>query len=565
MKHIGLARIAVLTLAASCLLGCAAGGLSVTDTGTSAIGETGPTIVRAEELPTADTVATDMDGNAVETDVPNEEDIAEIEDEPVRPDDWTEETHGKSADPNYEVVFPQDEVNRIDIAIDPDTWQEMLDDMASLYGAAGTRQAGGDPADMRQPGAQDDQQAPEPPADGEQAPGGRPTRQPGRDMARPGGQVRPGGAGGLGGTDDTNPVWVPVTIEFEGQTWSEVGMRFKGNSSLRSSWSSGTMKLPFRLDFDQFEDENPEIDDQRFFGFQKVTFASNFKDTSFLHEKVAADLFREAGVPAANTAFYEVYVDYGEGPVYFGLYTMTEVVEDTVIEEQFEDDSGNVYKPEGAGATFAVGSFSEASFDKQTNEDEGDYSDIIALYDALHAESRTTNPGAWRSGLEAVFDVDGFLNWLAVNTVIQNWDTYGVMSHNYYLYHDPETDLLTWIPWDNNEALYGGGMRGALSMSLEEVGDNWPLIRYLMDDEVYHDRYVAFVEGFNTEVFESDSMAERYRQLAALIEPSVMAEETEYTFLQSAAAFDRAIDALIDHAVARYNIATNFVADQSDG
>ena len=53
--------------------------------------------------------------------------------------------------------------------------------------------------------------------------------------------------------------------------------------------------------------------------------------------------------------------------------------------------------------------------------------------------------------LEEVFDVSGFLNYLAVNSVIQNWDTYGIMSHNYYLYHDPTTDLLTWIPWDNNE------------------------------------------------------------------------------------------------------------------
>src|SRR5690606_28775359 len=104
--------------------------------------------------------------------------------------------------------------------------------------------------------------------------------------------------------------------------------------------------------------------------------------------------------------------------IYFGLYTAVEVVDDTVIQTQFEDDSGNVYKPEGTGATFAEGSFDEASFDKETNQDEADFSDILALFEALHASTRETDPAAWRSGLEAVFDVDGFLRWLAVNMVV---------------------------------------------------------------------------------------------------------------------------------------------------
>lgn len=58
---------------------------------------------------------------------------------------------------------------------------------------------------------------------------------------------------------------------------------------------------------------------------------------------------------------------------------------------------------------------------------------------------------------------------------MQNWDTYGRMTHNYYLYNNPESGKLEWIPWDNNEALQDGKMGGALSLSLSEVGVNWPL------------------------------------------------------------------------------------------
>ena len=123
-----------------------------------------------------------------------------------------------------------------------------------------------------------------------------------------------------------------------------------------------------------------------------------------------------------------------------------EVVDDTVIEEQFESDDGNCYKPEGPSASFAATGLNLADFDKKTNDD-GDWSDIEALYDILHSSQRTSDPQSWRTSLQNVFDVDIFLRWLAVNITIQNWDTYGRMTHNYYLYNNPKNSLLTWIPW----------------------------------------------------------------------------------------------------------------------
>ena len=70
----------------------------------------------------------------------------------TRPAGWADETHGNDADPNYEIVFPQD------------------------------------------------------------------------------------GVPGWAGMTPENPIWVPATIEFNGLTWANVGVRYKGNSSLRSGW-----------------------------------------------------------------------------------------------------------------------------------------------------------------------------------------------------------------------------------------------------------------------------------------------------------------------------------------
>ncbi len=358
----------------------------------------------------------------------------------------------------------------------------------------------------------------------------------------------------------TNPIWKPCTLKFEDKVWHHVGIRFKGNSSLNNTWRSGLWKLPMRLEFDQFEDDYPEIENQRFYGFKKLSLSSNCMDNSFIREKVAADIFREAGVPAARTAFYRVYVDYGAGSEYFGLYTMVEIPDDPLLEKYFQNSDGNLYKPEGKGATFA--SFDEASFDKETNEDAADWSDVKALYDALH--SSRSNVATWKAGLEKTLNVEGFLRWLAVNTLIQNWDTYGRMSHNYYLYNNSAASLLEWIPWDNNEALKEvNGNNKALSLSLAEVTESWPLIRYLADDPSYRAKYVSYIKETSEGAFKPEKMKAIYKAAHDLIRPYTVGdygEQQGYTLLKDASDFDTALDELNAHVDRRYNDALQFLS-----
>jgi len=428
--------------------------------------------------------------------------------EKIRPEDWTEDTHGDVDNANFDVVFKEGVVHRLDVTIASLDWQAMLDDMTSRYGEFG---------------------------------------QASRSRER-----------GAGDHTGVNPMWVPCTVNYNGHQWLHVGIRFKGNSSLKSTWRNGIYKLPLRLDFDQFENSYPEIYDQRFYGFQKLSLSSGWKDASLMREKITADIFREAGVPAPRTAFYRVYVEHGDGPVYFGLYTLVEIPSTPMFRTQFSGAGGNLYKPEKENATFSV--YNETSFGKATNEGEADFSDVRSLYEALHADR--TDAEAWRRGLEATLNVPEFVRWLAVNTVIQNWDTYGVMSHNYYLYNDPETGLLNWIPWDNNEAL-ALKRRRPLSLALTEVTSRWPLIRYLMDDSVYYDMYVSDVLETVTNVFYPDRMQTIYSATHELIRPYVVGAEGEipgYTLLSSPEAFDTAFEYLNTQVKERHDDAMAFVS-----
>ncbi len=422
------------------------------------------------------------------------------------PTDWTTETHSKDADPNFTEVFNDMAVKRLDIKLSDTNWKSMLANMTSLYGTFGTR------------------------------------------------------AGGNGLTDAADPIMVAADVFYNGKQWYKVGVRFKGNSSLQSTWQSGNMKLSFKLDFDEYEDDYPQIKNQRFYGFKKISLKNNYDDASFLREKVAGDLFRNSGMAASHTAFYTIYVDYGSGPQYFGLYTLTEEVDDTVIDTQFTSDKGNLYKPEDYGSSFKNGTFNEAGFEKKTNEDEADWTDIKSLFTALHATNRTTSPATWRTELEKVLDVETFLNYLAVNTVIQNWDTYGRMEHNYYLYNNPANSKLTWIPWDNNEALQTGKQGGSLNLNFSNLSSgSWPLIEYLYADAVYKAKYNTYVQNVVNGAFKTADIQSLYTTYATLIEPYATTEKTGYTFLRSSSDFSSAITTLKSHASSRASAASAYL------
>lgn len=515
------------------------------------------------------------DNTAIADNVPDKIDGDRSDGEVARPEGWDDKTHSKSADPNYAVVFPEDKVNTMTITITPDDWQSMIDNMTELHGEpSGEERGPGGPPPGRRPGDVDitellpegcelpegfvpgpDANWPEgcEPDFGPGGPrGGRPEG--GRPEGGRGGPGGPGGGRGLNLGGEDNPDYVAAIIEFDGDVWTHVGVRFKGNSTLRRAWNSGSLEMPFKLDFDEFEDEYPAIDDQRFHGFKQLSLSNPGADESYVRTAMAYSIMQNSGLMAPQTAWYELFVDYGEGPTRFGLYTFVEVIDDSVIETALGNDNGNIYEGDGHGTSLAVGTFDQIpdSFQKENN-DEADYSDMEALYNALHADTRLSDSAQWRSDLEAVFDVEAFLRWLAVNSVMVNWDTYGQAPHNFYLYHDPKTDQLTWIGWDYNEALQPG-RRGNATLSLAETTDAWPLIRYLLDQPAYNEQYRAYVAEAVASAFDADAIAAQLSAWDTMLAP----------YVADSATFATQIEIILSFVEGRHSAVEAFLASTTN-
>jgi spore coat protein H len=398
----------------------------------------------------------------------------------TRPSWWGYASHCPKLEPNYEEVFDASRVRRLDFKIDASVFAKGQADLDSLTANAGTDDLDG----------------------------------------------------------MTQPIWMEATLGYDSKTWTGVAVRWKGHASLVGAWSNHIGKLSLRVAMDELEDENPQLADQRFFGFKGFTLGNAYKDDSFIRDKTAADIFRAAGVPAPRGAFAQVYIDIGNGPFYMGLYTMIEREEDHMLESQLGNDEGNLYKPWGDAArwppiadsavplrTTSVAEV-ETHFEKQSNK-ETDWSDVVAAINVLHSDR--SDAAAWRAKLEAVFDVPAFLKWLATNQTMLDWDAYGCMTHNYYVYANPKNGgRLMWLPWDLNEALADRKHDGCVpgSVMLDEIvsgsssiGKEWPLIKNILGDSTYRQTYKGYLQAVLDSAFASDAVKTQMKADHDLVAP----------------------------------------------
>jgi hypothetical protein len=109
------------------------------------------------------------------------------------------------------------------------------------------------------------------------------------------------------------------------------------------------------------------------------------------------------------------------------------------------------------------------------------------------------------------------------------------------------------------------GKGQVLPLDQETVGDNWPLISFLMADEVYHQTYVEYVEKVIDGAFDPQTMAETYQRYHDMIEPYVSAEDAgtgAANMRGSGSTFETSVEELIAHVNGRYAEAQDYLASQ---
>ncbi|MBT3222274.1 MAG: hypothetical protein HN348_24645 [Proteobacteria bacterium] len=288
--------------------------------------------------------------------------------------------------------------------------------------------------------------------------------------------------------------YFPADITIDGQTVENVGLRKKG------FWGSVTSEKPsLKVKFHEYEK------DQRFMSMKRLTLNNTFEDPSHIRECLGYAMYREAGITAPRCNFAEVTVN-GEA---LGVYANIESIKKDFLTRNFDDDSGNLY--EGQLSDFRDGWV--GTFQPKTNKDDADYSDLDAVRIALEA----SNSNVYEE-LSTLIDMEDFTTFWAMEGLLRHNDSYSANANNYYVYVDPQSGLINFMPW---------GLDSIMANELPEspqplsVYNNGALSHRLYDIPEYREDYFERLEELLDEVWVEDELLDTIDSYELLIAPYV--------------------------------------------
>ena len=372
--------------------------------------------------------------------------------------------------------------------------------------------------------------------------------------------------------------YVKADMWFDDELIPDIAVRTKGNSSLMTTASSGSIRFSLKADLNFF---NSARDLE---GVKKLCFNNGFSDPTLMREFLSYEIFDQMDIATPRASFVDLWMN----DTHLGLYTMVEAIDKTFITDNFVDNSGNLYKPEMPAAYL---NWTEEDYEKQvagqegqpdeydvnlgggnlneilqalepreydddtissspfpniprgqrgnlieqmglkTNENKPDHSLLFRFLDIINNEPDETFP----EEIERVLDVDETLRYLAVSALIVHLDNYIAMGHNYYIYDNRGKFVV--LPWDLNMAFgtfnFGLNREQLVHYYIDEPTggpmDERPLVERLLSHQPYLDTYHGYLEGLLDGPFSQEVMKNRIDEIADLIRPYVEADTLKFS------------------------------------
>ena len=319
--------------------------------------------------------------------------------------------------------------------------------------------------------------------------------------------------------------WSKCSLEFDGETYNDVGLRYKGNYTYMAT--ARALKKSFKIDI------NRHVESQKLDGLTMLNLNCNVSDASRTREAFAFAFFRDVGVPAPRTSFVELTltVPMKYDQEYVGVYTLVEQVNKGFLKRHFKDGKGMLLKPEGLqGGPAYLGD----EWQPYANRYKPDEPPTDEQKKRLIAFTKLISQGSdeeFAAQIGEFLDVEAFLRFIAANALLSNLDSYLGFGHNYYLYLVPDSNQFVFIPWDLDLSLATWPAVGTpeqlvdLSIRHPHAGED-KLLDRLLAIPAHQERYMKFIQ----ELFETNFNKDRLLSTLSEIENTLkepMALETK--------------------------------------
>ncbi|MFJ2618069.1 CotH kinase family protein [Glutamicibacter sp. NPDC087344] len=244
---------------------------------------------------------------------------------------------------------------------------------------------------------------------------------------------------------DQSKEWISVNVTIDGQTFKNVGLRLKGNSTLRQAdTSSDPQDLPWQIRLDKF------VDGQSYAGRSQFVIRTNTSETS-LNEAVALALLGEAGLATEHAAATRFTLN--------GSDAQLRLVIDNPSDEYYSSEMFS-----GEGITYKADSTGDYSYRGENGSDyatafsvEAGADDLTPIAEFLDFVNNSSDED-FAAQLSEHLDVDQFATYLAMQDLVSNSDDIDGPGNNSFLRYDTASGTMTVVAWDQN--LSYGGMGG---------------------------------------------------------------------------------------------------------
>ncbi len=386
--------------------------------------------------------------------------------------------------------------------------------------------------------------------------------------------------------------YTTCTLEIDGETYKNVAIRGKGNTSLTKVASYGNDRYSFKVEFDRY---NSAL---TYHGLDKLCLNNIIQDNTYMKDYLCYRLMAEMGVASPLCSYVYVSVNGSD----WGLYLAVEGVEESFLQRSYGSDYGELYKPDsqsmgggrGNGKEFDMDDFdpAEDANDKADNAQPGgkggmNSSDDTLLkyidddpdsYPNIFDNAKTDVSSSDKKRLiaalkalsgdepESAVDVDEVIRYFVVHNFVLNFDSYtGSMIHNYYLY---ESDgQMQMIPWDYNLA-FGGFQSAGSATSLVNYPiddpvsggdtDDRPMLAWIFQNEKYTELYHQYFAELISTVFDSGKFAQEFDSVVQMISPYVESDPTKFCTYEE---FETGVETLREFCLLR----AESISGQLDG
>ena len=378
------------------------------------------------------------------------------------------------------------------------------------------------------------------------------------------------------------------TVLIDGETYRNVGLRAKGNTSLSQVQTYGNDRYSFKIEFDHYDSSNT------YHGLDKLCLNNLIQDNTYMKDYLTYRMMGEFGVAAPLCSYVNISVN-GEA---WGLYLAVESVEESFLTRNYGTDYGALYKPDSMSMGARPGNGKDFQFDPENMAppDSPQNADFPADFSTKGAVSSMDKPtkGAFKPPKDAsgfmgnqnsdvlltytdddpdsyanifdnaktpvsdadktrlikalaalgdsetatsALDPDTVIRYFVAHNFVLNFDSYtGSMIHNYYLYE--KDGKLSMIPWDYNLAFGGFQFSNGNAASLVNYPidtpvsgqpvDARPMLAWIFNNPEYTEQYHELFSEFITKYFKNGEFAEIFESTIAMIDPYVQADPTKF-------------------------------------